>query len=285
MRVYPFLDSFGGPALFVLLALLLLLERFRPLRKRIQSWLTRILINVAVAVPSFVVLRLLLLPVVVAAAGWAEEKHFGLARVLPLPPVAAGIVAILFLDYSMYVWHWLNHRVPVLWRFHHVHHSDLDLDVSTAFRFHFGEIGLSVLVRSIQIILAGASPLVALIYEVLLEASTEFHHSNVRLPLGVERVLSWFIVTPRAHGIHHSVVAAETNSNYSNLLIVWDRLHRTLNLNARQSELTIGVADCRDPRELTVFRLLVLPFERTRRVPPRTEATLDSPSRQRLPAD
>jgi sterol desaturase/sphingolipid hydroxylase (fatty acid hydroxylase superfamily) len=173
----------------------------------------------------------------------------------------------------MYCWHWLNHRVPFLWRFHHVHHTDLDLDVSTAFRFHFGEMLLSVAARSIQVVVVGASPLAALAYEVVLEASTEFHH-NSRLPLRLERVLSWFIITPRAHGIHHSIVARETNSNYSNFLMLWDRLHRTLRLNVRQDEIIIGVPDYRDARELNLISLLLMPFRRQRQ---RTAS--DGPSR------
>lgn len=268
IRSYPILDPIGAPVLLVLCALLLGAERRWPLRHRVDRWLRRVAINLAVAAPSFLVLRLLLIPVVVAAAGWGETHRFGLARALPVPPLLAAVVALLFLDYSMFLWHWLNHRVPFLWRFHHVHHSDLDLDVSTAFRFHFGEMIFSVVARSFQVVLAGASPLVALAYEVLLEASTQFHHSNLRLPLGLERALSWFIMTPRAHGIHHSIVARETNSNFSNFLIVWDRLHRTLRLNVRQDEIVVGVPDYRDARELTVPALLTMPFRRQRQSKP-----------------
>ncbi|HEX2099356.1 MAG TPA: sterol desaturase family protein [Candidatus Synoicihabitans sp.] len=219
-QTFPILDRIGAPILVLGFLTLLFLERRWPLRQRVDRWLRRLLINLMVAGPSFLVLRLLLIPVVVAAATWAEAHDFGLLRLVELPAVVAAIVAILLLDYTMYGWHWLNHRVPVLWRFHHVHHTDLDLDVSTAFRFHFGEMLLSVGARTLQVVIVGASPMAALIYEIVLEASTEFHHSNVRLPLRVERGLSWFIMTPRAHGIHHSVVAQETNSNYSNFLML-----------------------------------------------------------------
>src|SRR5207244_4155870 len=135
---------------------------------------------------------------------------------ISMPNVARAIAGFVLLDYTMYAWHWLNHRLPFLWRFHNVHHTDLDLDVTTAARFHFGELGLSVAVRSLQIILIGVTPSLALIYEVALEASTQFHHSNWRLPFAFERVLNWLIVTPRMHGIHHSIVQRETNSNFSN---------------------------------------------------------------------
>jgi len=191
-----------------------------------------------------------------------------------MPPVLATILAILLLDYTMYFWHWLNHRVPFFWRFHHVHHTDLDLDVSTAFRFHFGEMLFSVAVRAVQVVIVGASPAAALIYEIVLEASTEFHHSNLRLPLRFERVLSWFIITPRAHGIHHSIVSRETNSNFSNFLVLWDRLHRTLRLNVRQHEIIIGVPDYRDARELGLVSLLLMPFRRQRQ-----RTAIDGPER------
>jgi sterol desaturase/sphingolipid hydroxylase (fatty acid hydroxylase superfamily) len=264
MHRYPILDTFGAALLTGAFLLLVLAERLRPLRQRVDRWLRRLLINVVVAAPSFVVLRLLLIPLVVAMAVWAETNHFGLLRILRLPNGASFVTSILLLDYAMYAWHWMNHRVSFLWRFHHVHHSDLDLDVSTAFRFHFGEMLFSVAVRALQIGLIGASPAAALTYEVLLEASTEFHHSNLRLPLALERVLGWFIMTPRAHGIHHSVVPRETNSNFSNFLILWDRLHRTLQVDVAQSQITIGVPDYRDPKELTAFSLLLMPFRRPR---------------------
>lgn len=220
--------------------------------------------NLLVAGPSFLILRLLLIPAVVAVASWAEVRQLGLLHLVDLPEVVAIVAAVLLLDYTMFLWHWLNHRVPFLWRFHHVHHTDLDLDLSTAFRFHFGEMLLSVGVRAIQVVLVGASPAAALIYEIVLEASTEFHHSNLRLPAKFERVLNWFIVSPRAHGIHHSIVARETNSNYSNFLLVWDRLHRTVRLDVPQEKIVVGVPAYRDSSELNVVSLLLMPFRRQR---------------------
>jgi sterol desaturase/sphingolipid hydroxylase (fatty acid hydroxylase superfamily) len=264
MGRYPLLDEIGAPALIGLLLLFLVFERFSPLRSRVDRWLRRIVVNLILAAPSFLVLRLLLIPAVVAVAQWAGRHDWGLLRQLPVPPLVATILAVLLLDYSMYGWHWLNHRIPFFWRFHHVHHSDLDLDVSTAFRFHFGEMLFSVVVRSLQVVLIGASPTAALVYEIVLEASTEFHHSNLRLPYGLERVLSWFIMTPRAHGIHHSIIERETNSNYSNFLIWWDRLHGTVRLNVKQNDIVVGVPEYRDPHELTVLSLLTMPFRRRR---------------------
>lgn len=267
----PLLDFFGAALLAGLFIIFFVAEKVAPLRRRMQRWLGRLATNLAVAGPTFLVLRLLLIPAVVAVAAWGERHDVGVVRWLGLSSIPAAVVSLLFLDYAMYLWHWLNHRVPFLWRFHNVHHTDLDLDVTTAFRFHFGEMLLSVFVRSAQVLFIGASPLVAIIYEMCLEASTEFHHSNLRLPHRLERVLSWFIMTPRAHGIHHSIVDRETNSNFSNLLILWDRLHRTLLLNVPQDKIVIGVPTHRDASELTAWQLLVMPFRRQRQ--PRPEHT------------
>lgn len=157
MPTYPILDRVGAPVLLGLFLLLLIAERRWSLRRRVDRWIRRASVNLAVAGPSFLVLRLLLIPAVVAVATWTEEHDFGLVRMLPLPALLAAIVALLFLDYSMFLWHWLNHRVPFLWRFHHVHHSDLDLDVTTAFRFHFGEMLLSS--PSFFVGLGGSAPI------------------------------------------------------------------------------------------------------------------------------
>lgn len=262
-QTFPILDRIGAPLLLAGFLAMLFFERRWPLRHRVDRWLRRLCINLMVAGPSFLILRLLLIPAVVAVAAWADERGLGLLRLVEWPNAFEIVAAVLLLDYTMYFWHWLNHRVPFLWRFHHVHHTDLDLDVSTAFRFHFGEMLLSVAARAVQIVIVGASPVAALIYEIVLEASTEFHHSNLRLPLRLERVLSWLIMTPRAHGIHHSIIAEETNSNYSNFLMLWDRLHRTLRLNVRQDEIVAGVPDYRDAREFSrrnrgIMRALLL---------------------------
>jgi sterol desaturase/sphingolipid hydroxylase (fatty acid hydroxylase superfamily) len=264
IQIYPVLDFIGGPALTVLFLLFLALETWRPLRRWVQSRWERLVTNGAIAVTAAVTLRLTMVPVVVWMASRTQQLQFGLVYLFPLPPLARAILAFLLLDYTVYLWHWLNHRLPVLWRFHNVHHTDLDLDVSTAFRFHFGELLLSVFYRSAQVALIGVGPVVALVYEIMMEGATEFHHSNWRLPLGLERVLNWVVVTPRMHGIHHSIVERETNSNWSVIFSWWDRLHRTLRLDLPQQAITIGVPAYRDPRELSFFRLLTMPFRRQR---------------------
>lgn len=264
MPSYPLFDTVGGPLLAALFLFLLWRETRRPLRARAQSRWRRLVINGAVSASAALVLRLLLIPVVLWVAWEVERRGFGLVRVLPVPPLVQGALAFVLLDYSMYGWHWLNHRVPFLWRFHNVHHTDLDLDVSTAFRFHFGELLLSVFERSFVVALIGAGPIAVLVFEVALEAATAFHHSNWRLPLGLERALNRVLVTPRMHGIHHSIVRRETDSNWSVIFSFWDRLHKTARLDIPQEAITVGVPGYRKPEELTIFDLLALPFRRQR---------------------
>ncbi|HEV2294162.1 MAG TPA: sterol desaturase family protein [Tepidisphaeraceae bacterium] len=257
---HPVLDVYGGPILLGVFVLLLILESRRPLRPWAGGMFNRLLTNVGVALPTFAVMRLALIPAVVAAGYWAQREQFGLLYVLPLPRWLRAGLAFLLLDYLLYLWHILSHKVPLLWRLHNVHHTDLDLGVSTAIRFHFGEMLLSGVFRATGVLLIGAGPVVVLVYEVIFEASVAFHHSNWRLPFWLERPLSWLIVTPRMHGIHHSIVRRETDSNYSNLLNVWDRIHRTIRLNVPQDQITIGVPAYRDGRDLTVATLLAMPF-------------------------
>jgi sterol desaturase/sphingolipid hydroxylase (fatty acid hydroxylase superfamily) len=264
MKLWPVLDYIGTPLLVGLFLLLLGLETWRPLRQRVQARWERLVTNGLLAATAAATLRLAVIPVVVAVSSLARQANFGLLPLLPLPEPVRWVVALLVLDYTVYVWHWLNHTVPFLWRFHRVHHTDLDLDVSTAFRFHAGELLLSAFWRSAQMVFLGVGPTLALLFEVVQEAATEFHHSNCRLPPGMERVLNRVLVTPRMHGIHHSIVERETNSNWSVLFSWWDRLHRTLRLDLPQEAIVIGVPAYRDPCELTFFFLLLMPFQKQR---------------------
>jgi sterol desaturase/sphingolipid hydroxylase (fatty acid hydroxylase superfamily) len=239
-------------------------EALRPLRRRVEARLPHLLRNLAVAAPSFAVLGLLTTPLVVPVAEWAEGHRFGVVQFAPLPAAVRTVLAVVLLDYTLWFWHFANHRVPLLWRFHLAHHVDRDLDASTALRFHVGEMALSVPVRALQVGIVGADPVSLWWWQVLLFASIVFHHSNTRLPIGLERVLVWLVVTPRMHGIHHSDHQNETDSNWSSLLSIWDRLHRTLLLAVPQHEIRIGVPAYRAPAEVTLTRTLLLPFERHR---------------------
>jgi len=168
------------------------------------------------------------------------------------------------MDYVYWWWHWANHMVPFFWRFHNVHHTDLDMDVSTAARFHFFEMIFSAAFLSVAVIAFGIVPMMLVMFFFVFEAATLFHHSNWRLPIGLERTLNCVVVTPRMHGVHHSIVQRETNSNWGTIFCWWDRLHRTLRRDIPQDQIVIGVAAYRDEKELTIGRLLALPFRKQR---------------------
>lgn len=246
------------------MVVLLLVERRIPLRAQNVPWLRELAINVAFSALAFGVSALLVRPALLHAMGWSERRGLGLVYLLELPPMVRGVLAFVLLDLTFYYWHRLNHQWPALWRFHNVHHCDPGLGVSTSFRFHFGEVALSTIFRVLQVIAIGA-PLSAYgVYEAAFQLNTLFHHSNVRLPIRVERRLNRFLVTPRMHGIHHSQVRDETMSNYSVVLPWWDWLHRTLRLNVPQARIVIGVPGYAEPEDNRLWPLLTMPFRRQR---------------------
>lgn len=258
----PLIDIFGAALFIALFLVLLWLQARRPLRKASSPLFRRLKRNLLFSVPGFALVRLAMIPVPLAVAAWCEEAGIGLFHWLPVPPWLAAALTFVGLDWAYYWWHRLNHVVPLFWRFHHVHHTDLDLDVSTAARFHLGEILLSVPFRAVVALLLGPPVLALLIYELCFEVATLFHHSNSRLPLGVERALNKVVVTPRMHGIHHSIVKRETDSNWSTVFCWWDVLHGTIRRDIPQHEIIIGMPAFRE--ELTVKKLLLLPFQRLR---------------------
>jgi sterol desaturase/sphingolipid hydroxylase (fatty acid hydroxylase superfamily) len=240
-------------------------ETLAPLRRVLEPKLQHVIRNITVGGISLAILTLLQAPVLVPVAEWAIRHRFGLLNRVAIPAPLGTIVAIVLLDYTLWWWHRANHQVPFLWRFHLPHHVDLDLDASTALRFHFGELTLSIAYRSMQILLIGTTVFQLWLWQTILFASILFHHSNARLPLAFERLLVRFIVTPRMHGIHHSDRLNETNSNWSSLLSVWDYIHGTIALNVPETEITIGVPAYRYPAEVTIGKVLLLPFRRQRR--------------------
>lgn len=252
------------PALALVGLALLVLGRLIPLRPSTRELLPRLLLNAVISLLAFGASAALVQPVAMALLGWSAERRFGLVPALPLPAPAGVALAFLLMDLSFYYWHRVNHSIPFLWRFHNVHHADPDLDVSTSFRFHFGEVALSALFRAVQIAVIGVSGWTYAAYELIFQLNTMFHHSNVRLPIRLERLLNLVLVTPRMHGIHHSQVRPETNSNYSVVFSWWDRLHRTVRLNVPQSRIEIGVPGYSRPEDNGLRAALTLPFRRQR---------------------
>ena len=251
---------FGAVALGAF-GLLLWGEHRRALRAGTERKPRRMLRNVAVAGVGAVATQLAERPLTAPLARLVERRGLGLVPRLPLPAWARTAVAVLLLDYTLYVWHVLLHRVPLLWRHHKVHHADLDLDASTALRFHAGELLASAPWRAAQIVVIGVTPRALALWQRLLLLSVMFHHSNLRLPLDVERRLSWVVMTPRLHGIHHSVVREEQDSNWSSGLTLWDVLHGTLRADVPQAEITIGVAAYPEPGDVTLPRLMAMPYD------------------------
>jgi sterol desaturase/sphingolipid hydroxylase (fatty acid hydroxylase superfamily) len=264
MHKIPVIDDAGRVLLAGTFLILLLLQWRFPLRRYHFGVLRRLLRNWILSLPGFAIVRFAMLPVPITVAIWARDRHIGLLNWLSLPTWAVWIATFLLMDYAYWWWHWANHMFPLFWRFHNVHHTDLDLDVSTAARFHFGEMFFSIGFLALAVVIFGISPMLLLVFFLCLEMATLFHHSNWRLPIGLERFLNLIVVTPRMHGIHHSIVQRETNSNWGTIFCWWDQLHRTLRRDIPQNEIIIGVAPYRDEKELTLFQLLILPFRKQR---------------------
>jgi sterol desaturase/sphingolipid hydroxylase (fatty acid hydroxylase superfamily) len=247
-----------------LVALFFVIERLAPLRTSKRELIGRLVVNFGFSAMAFVVAAVLVRPAAMSAMRWSGQESFGLIHLIGMPAVAQFIIAFLLMDLSFYWWHKLNHRIPFLWRFHNVHHIDPDLDVSSGFRFHFGEVAMSAAFRVVQVALIGISLPAFVAYELVFQANTVFHHSNVRLPIRFERWLNKVLVTPRMHGIHHSQVEGETNSNYSVVFPWWDRFHRTLGLNVPQAEIVIGVPAYASPADNHFMSTLLMPFRKQR---------------------
>jgi len=262
MKVKKLLNWLSIPISLATFGALLWLENRRPLRASIESKTVRGGRNLAVAGLAAAAIQLFENPVAAPLTRFVERKNFGLLKLARLPKILETVSAVVLLDYTLYVWHVLTHRIPFLWRFHVVHHIDLDLDSTTAIRFHFAEMIISVAWRAGQILLIGVSPTSFAAWQMFLFPSILFHHSNVRLPAELEKHLSRFVVTPRLHGIHHSTERGETDSNWSSGLTVWDFLHGTLKRDAPQAEIIIGVPAYQNPDEVVLRKILPLPFEK-----------------------
>jgi sterol desaturase/sphingolipid hydroxylase (fatty acid hydroxylase superfamily) len=257
-----FAPGWSALALVGAMALLLLLERLFPLRPRTESGPPRLARNLALGGVSAALVTLLQPLALAPVARLVEAGRLGLLPLLPLPRWAAVAVAVVLLDYTLWHWHRWNHRLDWLWRFHLVHHADRDLDVSTALRFHFGEMALSIPYRAAQMALIGAGRDALALWTGVLLVAIAFHHSNLRLPAALERRLARVVVTPRMHGIHHSERREEMDSNFSSLLSVWDVLHRTLRLDVPDERISIGVPGYRARGELGLLAQRTLPFRR-----------------------
>jgi sterol desaturase/sphingolipid hydroxylase (fatty acid hydroxylase superfamily) len=192
-------------------------------------------------------------------AVYVTENRQGVLNLLALPPWLNVILTIIFMDFMLYIWHLLNHEVPFLWRFHRVHHTDLNMDVSTATRFHLGELAVSALIKISLVYFLGASPLGVVIFESALVLCAQFHHSSLYVPAWFEKYYWILFVPPSMHRIHHSVVIKERNTNYGTIFSLWDRMLATMKDRVDQSRIKIGVGAYPNHHKLGLVNLLTMP--------------------------
>jgi sterol desaturase/sphingolipid hydroxylase (fatty acid hydroxylase superfamily) len=225
--------------------------------------------NLGIVVVDAALVRLLIPTAAVGAALIAAERGWGLFNLLALPGWLAGILGFLVLDLVIYAQHFTFHHVPLLWRLHRMHHADLDIDVTTGLRFHPIEIIISMLIKIAVVLAVGIPAAAVLVFEIVLNATSMFNHSNVNMPERLDRVVRWLVVTPDMHRVHHSIVRHETDSNFGFNLPWWDRLFGTYRQEpeAGHTGMTIGIPMFRNVRELRLDRLLMQPF-RNDRAPP-----------------
>lgn len=198
----------------------------------------------------------------VGLAVLASDRGWGLMQVVRLPWIAAIVLTVVVLDLIIYLQHVMLHAVPILWRFHRMHHTDLDFDVTTGVRFHPVEILISLIIKLGAVAALGPPAAGVLAFEVTLNATSMFNHANVRIPARVDRVLRLAVVTPDMHRVHHSMLVSETNSNFGFNLPWWDRLFGTYRAQPRagHAAMTIGLRQFRDGVELRLDRMLLQPF-------------------------
>jgi sterol desaturase/sphingolipid hydroxylase (fatty acid hydroxylase superfamily) len=225
---------------------------------RKQRWPT----NLSLVAVNTIAVRLLLPVLPVGLAVMVEYRGAGLLQTLTMPFWLKVALALLLLDLIIYLQHVLFHYLPPLWRLHRVHHTDLEIDVTTGNRFHPLEIVISMLLKLAAVALLGAPPLAVFIFEAVLNAAAQFNHGNVSIPLQLDRWLRLLVVTPDMHRVHHSIIPRETNSNFGFNIPLWDRLFGTYRPQPElgHAGMTIGLKEYRDPAQLTLPRLLIQPF-------------------------
>ncbi len=218
-------------------------------------------VNLTVALLNSLLL-LALVVVTVAIAEAATTSEVGVLHLVSLPRPFHFCGALLLYDVWSYWWHRINHRIPFLWRFHRMHHSDLAMDVSTATRFHPGEIFLSSMIRLLVIPLVGMPATALVVYDGVQLANTQFHHANIGLFQWLDRAVSYILVSPNMHKVHHSPLREETDSNYSSVLSVWDRIFGSYRELAADREVRFGLDELHEPETQSFGGLLRTPLFR-----------------------
>ncbi|MZH02296.1 MAG: sterol desaturase family protein [Nitrospinae bacterium] len=251
--------------IFISIFLLMLgLESVFQRHPTVDSKKRRFKINLALTGIDILAVRIFFGAAALGAAEFSQENGWGLFNYLQLPEGLEALLCIVILDLMIYIQHVVLHMIPFFWRFHVVHHSDLDLDVSSGLRFHPLEILASMLYKIGLVFALGPSPMAVLVFEAILNGMAQFSHSNVALPESLDRVLRYVIVTPDMHRIHHSVEKSETNSNFGFNLSIWDRTLGTYVHDALkpQPRIIIGVNAFRTSEEVSLKNLLMMPFRK-----------------------
>jgi sterol desaturase/sphingolipid hydroxylase (fatty acid hydroxylase superfamily) len=247
---------------FGILVIMALWEQVAPRRLLITSKRMRWISNLGLVLTDSILVRLVFPTALVGAALLSQQKGWGLLNLFELPCLLDLCFGVLILDFTIYLQHLMFHAVPLFWRLHMVHHSDMDFDVTTGIRFHPIEIILSMGIKMAVVFLAGPSPLAVLIFEVLLNGTAMFNHGNVRYSKTIDAILRLFVVTPEMHRVHHSNIRWETNCNFGFNFPWWDRLLGTYRDQPFKGhlEMTIGLDQFKEPKRLTFPWLIVLPF-------------------------
>lgn len=262
------MDNLLRPSIAVgIFIVMVLWETAKPKRIQRIGRKQRWPINLGLAIGNMVLMRFTIGSLAYLCAVWAVEKGYGLFNLWQLSSGITIIATLLILDFAIYAQHIVMHKIPVLWRLHKIHHTDLEFDATTAVRFHPVEIVLSMLYKVVCIVAIGAHPGAVIAFEIILNGCATFNHSNVTIPESIDNKLRWFLVTPDMHRIHHSAEPVETDSNYGFSISWWDRLCNTYIAHPKQpqDQLMIGLSAYRNQAELTFTGLLLMPFARLKR--------------------
>ena len=238
-------------------------ELLLPRRKSSKPTSSRRVNNLGIMFIYTLLIRFTVPLLPVGAALYASEHSLGFFNSIDLPILLVVPLAILILDLVIYFQHRVFHAIPLLWRLHRTHHTDVEFDVTTGIRFHPIEIILSLLIKIVLVLLLGAPAIAVLVFEILLSSAALFNHSNIQIPKRIDRVLRWFLVTPDMHRVHHSVIKAETDSNFGFSVPWWDRILGTYCPQPREGhrEMAIGIETFRAEKDSRVDQMLIQPFK------------------------
>ncbi len=252
--IWRFLIAFGGLAIFGAL------EIFFQFRKPLESKIKHYIRNISIGVSNGLIMYITAGSFIVAYYEVLAKYGLGLLNLFHLNGWTDIILSLIFLDFVTYIWHMAYHRIPFLWRLHRVHHSDLDVDVTSASRFHLSEVALSSAFKMVVGLLWGPSAIALAVHEAALGLAAQFQHANIRIPEPWESIIRLLFVTPDMHHIHHSDRLKETNSNYSNLLSIWDRLFGTYTELTEHEKIIYGLKDYPKIGDVSMKKLIVMPL-------------------------